>query len=704
MPLKQNIEFTMGQRHTVFARYPFLPLVLVLIVGIFVGEKFSISIPVVIVIVIIILLAIIAFIARKQTLSIIAVYLIIFLLGIKSIDMAIPAKPAIPSEKTVFMGVVYNTPRVRAKTTQAQIKVFAFRDSSKIRDVDGKMLIYFRTDSLARDLRYGDSVVFEVKAREVRNMGNPYEFDYKNFLRLKGIYYTGFVDSGNVRIIGYGGGNKIVLLATRLRDRLLKIYHFYGIKGKEYSVLAALTLGYRQALDRETLHSFSRSGAMHILAVSGLHVGILFGILMLLFGGVMKTRYRWGAFVVVLFVLWGFALMTGFSPSVRRSAFMFSLVSLSMVIHHKTNIYNSLAASAFFLLLFYPVDLFSVGFWLSYLAVVGIVSVYPLLNNLFYLPWPFNRLWSLVSVSIAAQVGTMPIGLYVFHQFPNYFLLTNLFAIPLAAIILYLAILLFVIARFTALATIVAKVLNFFVKILLKAINITENLPGATLSHVYITFGQMILIYTILICLLLMFVYKKRSYLIASLFGVLVFVGINFYNKIHLTIPPRVIVYNIPGHSVINFISPATNVLLTDTAVNTQIIERYMLPYWRYAHLPYPTHLYISDTVFYYGKELVVKGEIMKFINKKIFILESRNILENTTHKKLDIDYLMLGNNVYTDMREVSEFFNFRQIIFMSSCRQFRTKLWKKQADSIGLQVYDVITQGAFIQKINYYD
>ncbi len=704
MPNIQDIIFTLRQRHSIFARYPFLPLALFLMLGIFLGDTLHLGIPTLLFVLLCLFFLLVAILSSHSILRHIAVYSMIFVFGLKTIDMAIPPRSLLPPGKRVYLGVVRTTPRLRQKVTQAEVRLVAMVDSNKLKPLKANVLVSMRSSVLTRELNYGDSILFITQAREVRNLGNPFEFDYQNYLRHKGIYYTGFVDTGHVKLIGTGGGSKPILWASRLRARLLRIYRFFGIKGTEYKILAALTLGYRQALDRQTLRKFSRSGAMHILAVSGLHVGILFGVLMIVFGRVMRSRYRWLALFVILFVLWSFALITGFSPSVRRSAFMFSVISLSYVIHHKPNIYNSLAASAFFLLMFFPADLFAVGFWLSYLAVVSIVAVYPLINNLIRLPVPLNRIWSLISVSVAAQIGTMPIGIYVFHQFPNYFLLTNLFAIPLAGIILYLALFLFAIARFTAIAALVARALKFFVKILLWAINITESLPGASSTNVFISLSQMILLYLLVAGFVLFFAMRKRGYFFVFITGGLLFFMINLVNKFSLTLPPRMIVYNIPGHSVVNFISPTTNVLLVDTGVNNQIIEQNVLPYWRFAHLPEAEVVQVSDSMKYLGKELIISRQAISFINKKALLLTDRKIMDKEPGRKLPVDFLLIANNVYTHMNEPGEFFNFKQIIFLSSCRAWRTKAWLRQADSLHLKAHDVNTQGAFIQKINYYD
>jgi len=700
-----NIEFSLKKKKNVFAQYPFLPIVLVLMFSIVIGYYSEVYIPWWGVFILLVLAIYITYFTSRKTLSKIFIYLLIFSLGIKSTNLALIPKQELPESKQVYIGIIDNTPRIKPKSIQVEVKLLGYIDSLKYYPLNTKIVVYFRTNEISRSLQYGDSVIFIAKVSEVKNAGNPYEFDYKGYLRRLGIYYSAFVDTGNYFILGHGGGNKILLLANRVRNRLIEVYRFNGISGTDLKLLSALTLGYRQALDKEIMQKFSKAGAMHILAVSGLHVGILYGVLILLFGRFLKTRYKYLILILILFVLWSFALITGFSPSVRRSAFMFSLITISQVTLRKTNIFNSLAASAFIMLMFFPLDLFSVGFWLSYFAVLSIVLLYPIINKMFILPFPFDKIWSLISVSIAAQIGTMPLGLYIFHQFPNYFILTNLFAVPLSAIILYLSLFLLSISFFTALASVVAKVLKFFVGILWWAIKTTESLPGSSFNNIYFTFNQMILFYIILISFFLLIVYAKRIYIFSLLLALFLFLGLNLWQKYKLSYHPLIIVYNVPGHTVLNFVSMKTNVLLIDSLITQEEWQNIVMPYWKYAHLPKPSILKLSQKMNYKNQELIIKEKTASFVNKRILFIDNDDIFYKYTSKDtLKVDYLIQTTHLYTDLNQICSFFNPKKIIFTSSCKPFYVRKREEQVKELNLMAYSVIGQGALIQKITEYD
>ncbi len=680
--------------------YPFVKLVFPLMFGVFIGSLLPFSLPWGVVILVLILA--IWSVEKWRDYSIYVIYFLIFLLGIKTWQIHRKTPTTLPEEKTFYIGVIDDDPKIREKTIQTPVRLVACADSGGFVPAQGRVFVYFRKDSITQLLRYGDSVMFMARLQRVRNLGNPYEFDYRKFLARKGIFHSGFADSGRTVIIGTGGGKPLLLRAYRLRHSLLDIYRKYGISGKEYQILAALTLGYRQALSREVQQSFAHSGAMHILAVSGLHVGILFGVLLLILRPFAKGRFRWLALAVILAVLWGFAVITGLSPSVRRSAFMFSLIAITLMIRRQTNIYNSLAASAFFMLLFFPTDLFSVGFWLSYLAVISIVSLYPLIYRLIYVPRPFNKLWALLSVSIAAQIGTMPIGLYVFHQFPNYFLLTNLLAIPLAGIILYLAMALFLFNSIGFVGKILGKALVLSVKILWQGIHFIENLPGATSTDIYLTFGQMLILYGIFISFILFFVQKNRRFAFYFVALAIVFQLINIEKKIRLTIPPRMIVYNIPGHTAINFISSGQNILLIDNSLaqDKNKIHNTILPYWKYAGFDDASFLVLNRDSVFTTSTFVMRRNLISFFDRKILLLYDRKVLDMQTDKRFPVDLIMIYGNPYLKISELSNFFSFKKIILCPSNKPFRNLSLSAQCDSLGLDYYDVSQQGAFIYKV----
>ena len=240
-------------------------------------------------------------------------------------------------------------------------------------------------------------------------------------------------------------------LSEKVRDRLIAILNEALPNKEERSVVSALTLGYRTELAQDTLDYFASTGAMHVLSVSGLHVALIYMILGFLLAFLKRGKIGPIIFsVVMILFLWIYAFISGFSPPVQRATVMFTFVIIGNGIRRPVNIYNSLTASALFLILLNPNVLFDVGFQLSYLAILGIVLIQPVLYNILELTNPILKwTWSLFTVSVAAQLMTFPLGLFYFNQFPNLFWLSNFIVVPVTTFIMWFGIAFFYIQSFS---------------------------------------------------------------------------------------------------------------------------------------------------------------------------------------------------------------------------------------------------------------
>ena len=308
----------------------------------------------------------------------------------------------------------------------------------------GKVLLYLQKDSLTMP-KMGDVLLVETKVSRGGKLG---AFDYGLYLRRQGIVGSCWANRRNWQVIGHKDIKGIRATAQRCQHYLHEQYQKMGITGKELGILSALTLGYREELDKDVQRAFSASGAMHVLAVSGLHTGIVWSIVIwiLTLGGWRKPLYeeRWKRWILsglIITILWGYAFITGLSPSVMRSALMLTFWELSGLFEKQTSRWNPILAAAFIILIINPLALWSVSFQLSFAAVASIMLVGKKLQEAIVLR---GKLWQyigrLLIVSVAAQIGTMPLTLYYFGQTSNYFALTNLFVIPLAFVLLLLGI------------------------------------------------------------------------------------------------------------------------------------------------------------------------------------------------------------------------------------------------------------------------
>jgi len=314
------------------------------------------------------------------------------------------------------------------------------------KNVDGKLLLNISKDSLSTKLKVGQSIVTVGQLEDIKANLNPYQFNYSHYMKVLGVH-----KQLNISQLQYESLNNdqtsLRSYAGKLREQIIGKLKMQDFSKDELSVIQALLLGQRQELSQEIQQNYAAAGVIHILAVSGLHVGII----LILLSGALKFMDRWkfGKPIktsLLLISLWGFALIAGLSPSVVRAVSMFSFVAIGMQLNRRTSILNTLFASLLILLLINPIYLFQVGFQLSYSAVFAIVVFQPSIMKLLKTENKILRyLWKIVSVTLAAQIGVLPLSLYYFHQFPGLFLISNILILPFMGLVLAVGIILILI-------------------------------------------------------------------------------------------------------------------------------------------------------------------------------------------------------------------------------------------------------------------
>lgn len=374
----------------------------------------------------------------------------------------------------------------------------------------GKILISINKDAEGPKLKPDHLISYYGTYTAIDEPLNPHQFNYKDYLNNLGIYHRVqlappfFEIKNQPHTTPYGW-------AFGIRENITRALERAQMGEKELSIIQALLLGQRTEVSAETTSDYVNAGAIHILAVSGLHIGILLIILQFVTAPIKQLRHgRIIQLALILIILWSYAFIAGFSASVVRAVCMFSFLAFAMCLNRPTNTFNILALSLFFILLIAPMFLFQVGFQMSYMAVFAILWIYPMLqkswspNNLF-----LKKLWQLMSVSIAAQLGVLPIALFYFHQFPGLFFLSNLAIVPFLAFILGLGIIVIVLA----VTNFLPSALALFYNSLITLLNTVVGWIGAQESFVFkgISFDivQVILGYALLGYVLVFF--SKRS-------------------------------------------------------------------------------------------------------------------------------------------------------------------------------------------------
>ena len=377
------------------------------------------------------------------------------------------------------------------------------------------------------------------------------------------------------------------------------------------------------------------------LAVSGLHVGIVYILIIGIFNLLrLETKYNWVKHLVLLICIWFYALITGMSPSVIRASTMLTFFILAEFFNKSTSAYNILAASAILLLIINPFFIMQVGFQLSYLAVLGILYIQPKIEKLFYFNnWLLNKIWTISSVSISAQIATFPLGLLYFHQFPNYFLISNLLVIPTAFIVLVLGLLLITLSFSTTIVVLLGHIKGFILGLLIGGVNWIDNIPGSLVEGISISIAETILIYLTIITLLLYFKYKKKVYALSvvSIFAFLI-VG-DVYEDYKFSKQKKIIIYDLPNHFAMDLISGDNHYFIADEKLweNKQKLLFYIKHNWYDLDLNSPEYInveaLISKTFIWENKtiELVFKNKLgtSRYLKNKKFWLNNQVILRD---------------------------------------------------------------------------
>ncbi len=408
-----------------------------------------------------------------------------------------------------------------------------------------RVILHFE-DSV-QHLRAGDVLIFPTEKLKKINTGYtiPYQFNYNLYLVDQGIYFSAdlSVDSW----VKQSHSFSLYAFAQELRSILLNKFQENGLKGQALGIVSALVLGDKQFLDKQTKSDYADAGAMHVLAVSGLHIGIVYLFLTSFFNLLTgRKRRKLLETVIILLGIWFFAFISGLSISVIRSAIMFTVLAIGGLFKRNISVYNTIAFSAFVLLLYYPTYLFDIGFQLSYIAVLGIVVFYPTVNNWFAFKSKIaTALWELTAVSLVAQIVTLPLVLFSFHQIPLYGILSNLFVVYLASILLILTLISIAFVWWLPVFKTLLSVIGFFADGLNYLTSFVAHLPKAVLGGRYINLEEVFLLYLGIIAMLLFAKTHKKVWLpLSQIAFVLLLVFSHFENykiKTHtyLTIEKR---------------------------------------------------------------------------------------------------------------------------------------------------------------------
>lgn len=491
-----------------------------------------------------------------------------------------------------------------------------------------------------------------------KNPLNPGVFDYSRYLENQEIYAQ--VYTKKISITNYEPS--IWAYFSNFREKILFHLEQSAIAKEELNVLNALILGQQQDISPEILKDYQYAGAVHVLSVSGLHVGFI----MLFVGFLLKPigNSRKGSFlklIIIILSLWSFAILTGLSPSIVRAATMFSFMSVGIHLRRTVNIYHTLLVSMLLILLCKPSFLFDVGFQLSYLALFFILWLQPILSTIWE---PKHRIskyfWDILTVSFAAQIGALPLSIYYFHQFPGLFFVTNLLILPLLGVIMAIGIFAILIAIFRPVPFLIAKTLEWLLEFLNTIIHWVASAEALVIKN--ISFSKEMLIGSYLVIILMILWIQKPHFkrLIMVFLSIIMLQSIFIFQKKSTENQQELIVFNSRKNTIIterngNKITVYSNDSILNTLDDNLVIQSYLVSNFCQISHKKPLH------------------NLLYFKKQKVLIIDSSCVYS----KKIQPDILLIIQSPKLNMHRLLQVYKPKQILVDGSNFKSYIRFWE---------------------------
>ena len=593
-----------------------------------------------------------------------------------------------------FIVVRINEPLIeKTKSYKADGFVESIINNDTAISCKGKLLLYFAKDSSVNQLHYGDKILINKNLQQIKNSGNPGAFNYQRYAAFQQTFHNVFLKDKDWVLLKDKNVNGFKQFIFTAREKILSTLRTNLDAGKdELGIAEALLIGYTNDLDKDLVQAYSNTGVVHIIAISGMHLGLIYIMLVWLFARTpVIKRSKWMQALLILSCLWLFSLLTGGSASVLRSAVMFSFITLGKTIFTKhSSIYNSLAASAFAMLIYNLYYLWDVGFQLSYLAVTGIVIFQKPIYNLIYVKnkW-VNKIWEMVAITLAAQILTFPVCIYYFHQFPNLFLITNLIAVPLSTLILFAEIALVAFSWIPFVGVYLGKLTGWLVWLMNKIILSINDFSFSVWDKIPSNILSTWLLYLVVIGLSTWLMSKNKKVLWFSMTGLLAFVIVYAYGNWQIKNQQKIIVYNVPQHQAIDFVNGNNYTFHGDSILlEDGMLQNFHLKPGRIAlQLNNRTDSMTSVTSY---------EPFYQFGNKRILIIDKPMFFE-AQQQKINIDIIIISKSPKLYIPQLAAVFNCNQYVVDASNSLWKIGKWKKDCEQLHLQLHSVPEKGAFV-------
>jgi competence protein ComEC len=689
----------------IYKEAPFVRLLIALILGILLQWyiQFAVSSLLTVAIIGIILFSIIPFLKKRNPVTTSVVKGVLIKIGFVLLGAALVIVKDVRHHQNYFTQKI-TTPKYKTiislaeplsektKSYKAIGTVQSIINNDTVITAYGNIIVYIKKDSAMPNLQYGSTIVINKPLQTIKNNGNPGAFNYEQNSLFKNITHQVFLNTAEYAILPYKYTDGFTSFLFNLRTKVLAILDKNITADKEKGVAEALLIGYRDDLDKDLVQAYSNTGTIHVIAISGLHLGFIYLILVGLFKPFEKRKLtKWIKPIVIIAVLWIFSLLAGGAASILRSAIMFTCIALGESLNRKTSIYNTLAISAFIILCINPFNLWDVGFQLSYAAVLSIVVFMQPIYHLFYIKnkW-LNWLWKLNAVTLSAQVLTVPITIYHFHQFPNLFLITNLVAVPLSSIILGGELLLLCLSWLKPVALFIGIILKWMIRCMDNYIEWCNGFSFAITDYLQMNMLQCYVLFAIIIAIAYWLLKKHKPSLFIAVSLLITFLGMHIFYQSKINAQQQLVVYNVPNQQAIDFINGNEFSFVGDSIMNED-------GFYKNFHLK-PARIQLGT------KENKVmpshaKHPLYVFANHSILLLDAAYKFNKiSTVTPIDIAVLSKNPRIYID--SLTKIFTLKQVVADASNPAWKVKLWQKDCERLHIPFYNTAVEGAFVQKL----
>lgn len=594
----------------------------------------------------------------------------------------------------VFIATVQEPLIKKNKSFKATASVDFISTGHSWKKVQGTIILYFTNAQTPEGVSYYSRIAFRKPVQPIMNSGNPGTFDYRRYCAFSGLYHQVFLKPGEYVLLPPAKKNPLTHFFVSAREKVLQILRKNLPGQKEAGLAEALLIGYKEDLDKTLVQSYANTGTVHIIAISGLHVGLIYWLLTQVLKNFKKRKdLRWVKTLLIISTLFVFSIVAGGTPSVLRSTVMFSVIAVGESSGRTASIYNSLAASAFLLLCFNPYWLWDAGFQLSYIAVLSIVIfMHPLYHAVYCRNKLLDLLWKSCAVCLAAQILTTPVSIYLFHQFPNYFLITNIVAVPLSSLVLVGEIMLLAVSFIPVLARVLGNGLSHCIRAMNAFIEYMEKMPYSVTAGLHLTGWELFLIYILIVLTAVWLLQKTTAAFVFSLVFVCCLTALRSAALIRASQQHTLIVYNVPNHTAIDIIFGRRYISIGNPSflTNKVLINNYCKPFRSERKVEHDGSLPLVPDLpnaYCYGNKCV--------------LITGTPLLKASTSVRCTTDVVIFSANPQIKINDLLAVADCKLVIADSSNPPKKINAWRAQCEKAGIPFYSVAEKGAFILDLN---